>query len=165
VKNSGATCVDVWLTPQDQAAFVNEMHNLGDSFTVLGNDETSADNTFAKLAGANANGMYSAVLTAFYRPNAKVKAFQSSYQKQFGVAATPFAALSYDAVFMLAQAIKAGKSTSATSIQTQLNKISNYPGLTGSLTFTPQQHVTINAAQLTLVRYDTSKQAWEPAGT
>ena len=40
IKSSGADCVDVWLTPQDEAAFVNEMHSLGDSFTVLGNDET-----------------------------------------------------------------------------------------------------------------------------
>jgi ABC-type branched-subunit amino acid transport system substrate-binding protein len=163
IKASGATCVEVWLTPQDEAAFVNEVHSLGDHFTVLGNDETSADNTFAKLAGGNADGMLSAELTAAYQPNAQVKAFAAAYQKEFGVATTPFAELSYDAIFMLAQAIKAGNSTSATSIQTQLNKISGYAGLTGSLTFTPQQHVTINAAQLTLVKYDAASKAWQPA--
>ena len=162
IKKSGASCVDVWLTPQDEAAFVNEMHSLGDHFTVLGNDETSADNTFAGLAGANANGVLSAVLTAAYAPNARVKAFAAAYKKQFHIATTPFAELSYDAVFMLAKAIEAGKSTSPTSIQKQLNHISNFPGLTGSLTFTPQQHVTINAAQLTLVRYSTAKKAWLP---
>jgi ABC-type branched-subunit amino acid transport system substrate-binding protein len=164
IKSSGATCVEVWLTPQDEAAFVNEVHSLGDHFTVLGNDETSADDTFAKLAGANANGMLSAELTAAYQPNARVKAFAAAYQQKYGVATTPFAELSYDAVFMLAQAIKAGNSTSPTSIQTQLNKISGYSGLTGSLTFTPQQHVTINAAQLTLVKYDASSKSWQPAG-
>jgi ABC-type branched-subunit amino acid transport system substrate-binding protein len=163
IKSSGASCVEVWLTPQDEAAFVHEMHSLGDSFTVLGNDETSADNTFAKLAGANADGVYSAELTAAYKPNARVQAFATAYQSRFNVATTPFAELSYDAVFMLAQAIKAGNSTSPTSIQAQLNKISNYSGLTGSLTFTPQQHVTINAAQLTLVRYSTASKAWETA--
>lgn len=163
IKKTGATCVDVWLTPQDQAAFVNEMHSLGDHFTVLGNDETSADNTFASLAGANANGMLSAVLTAAYKPNAKVRAFAAAYKKKFHIATTPFAELSYDAVFMLAKAIEAGKSTSPTSIQKQLNRIHNYPGLTGSLTFTPHQHVTINAGQLTLVRYSTAKKAWVPA--
>lgn len=163
VKKSGASCVDVWLTPQDQAAFVNEAHNLGDSFTVMGNDETSADNTFAKLAGGNADGMMSAVLTTAYRPNAKVKQFASDYQQRFGVASTPFAELSYDAVFMLVRAIKAGNSTSPQAIQEQLNRISGYPGLTGSLTFTSTQHVTINAAQLTLVSYSTAKKAWEPA--
>lgn len=164
IKASGAQCVDVWLTPQDQATFVNEMHNLGDSFTVMGNDETSADATFAGLAKANANGMISAELTAAYAPSPTVKAFAAAYLKQFKVATTPFAELSYDAVFMLAQAITAGQSTTPLSIQTQLNKITNYAGLTGKLTFTQQIHVTINAPQLTTVQYSTSAKAWEPVG-
>jgi ABC-type branched-subunit amino acid transport system substrate-binding protein len=164
IKSSGAKCVDVWLTPQDQATFVNEMKNLGDKFTVLGNDETSADATFAGLAKANANGMISAELTAAYAPNATVKAFAAAYLKKFKVATTPFAELSYDAVYMLAKAITAGKSTSAASIQTQLNKITNYNGLTGKLTFTKQIHVTINAPQLTSVRYSTASKSWKPIG-
>ena len=69
------------------------MHSLGDHFTVLGNDETSADNTFAGLAGANANGVLSAELTAAYAPNATVKAFAGAYLKKFHVATTPFAEL------------------------------------------------------------------------
>ncbi len=162
IKTSGATCVDVWLTPQDQATFVNEMHSLGDSFTVLGNDETSADATFAGLAGANGNGMISAELTASYAPNATVRAFAAAYLKKYKIATTPFAELSYDAVFMLAKAITAGKSTSPKSIQTQLNKITNYPGLTGKLTFTKQIHVTINAPQLTTVQYSTASKTWLP---
>lgn len=162
IKTSGASCVDVWLTPQDQATFVNEMASLGDSFTVLGNDETSADATFAGLAGANANGMISAVLTASYAPNATVKAFAAAYKKEFKIATTPFAELSYDAVFMLAKAITAGKSTSPASIQKQLNKITNYNGLTGKLTFTKQIHVTINAPQLTTVSYSTASKSWVP---
>jgi branched-chain amino acid transport system substrate-binding protein len=163
IKTSGATCVDVWLTPQDEAAFVNETHSLGDHFTVLGNDETSSDTTFAGLAGANANGVLSAELTASYAPDAPVKAFAAAYLKQFHVVTTPFAELSYDAVFMLAKAIDAGHSTSPTSIQTQLNSIHNYPGLTGNLSFTAQVHVTIQAAQLTLVRYSTASHSWAPA--
>ena len=163
VKSSGADCVDVWLTPQDEAAFVNEMHSLGDSFTVLGNDETSADATFAHLANGNANGVLSAELTASYAPDPAVKAFAAAYLKQFHVATMPFAELSYDAVFMLARAITAGHSTSPTSIQQQLNSIRGYKGLTGDLSFTKQVHVTINASQLTLVRYSTAKHAWEPA--
>jgi len=164
IKASGAKCVDVWLTPQDQATFVNEAHNLGDSFTVLGNDETSADATFAGLAKANANGMISAELTAAYAPNATVKAFAAAYLKQFKVTTTPFAELSYDAVYMLAQAITAGKSTAPASIQAQLNKITNYNGLTGKLTFTKQIHVTINAPQLTTVKYSTASNSWKPLG-
>jgi branched-chain amino acid transport system substrate-binding protein len=163
IKSSGATCVDVWLTPQDEAAFVNEMHSLGDKFTVLGNDETSSDATFAGLAGANANGVLSAELTAAYAPGASVKSFAAAYKNEFHLTTTPFAELSYDAVFMLAKAIEAGHSTSPTSIQSQLNSIHGYKGLTGDLSFTKQVHVTINASQLTLVKYDTASHSWVPA--
>lgn len=163
IKSSGADCVDVWLTPQDEAAFVNEMHSLGDKFTVLGNDETSADTTFSGLAGANANGVLSAELTAAYRPDATVRAFAAAYKKKFHLTVTPFAELSYDAVFMLAKAITAGHSTAPASIKKQLNSIHGYKGLTGDLSFSPQVHVTINAQQLTLVKYSTASKAWEPA--
>lgn len=160
IKKSGADCVDVWLTPQDDAAFVNEMHSLQDHFTVLGNDETCATTIFVHLAGTNATGMYCAELTASYSPSKKVKAFEKAYKKEFHVAATPFAELEYDAVFMLATAIKTGKSTSPKAIQKQLNNIKNFPGLTGKLTFNSQKHVTITAPQLTLVKYNTSKHKW-----
>jgi hypothetical protein len=50
IKAAGLKCVVVWLTPQDQAAFVQDLHSVGYEATVFGNDETNADDTFAKLA-------------------------------------------------------------------------------------------------------------------
>jgi ABC-type branched-subunit amino acid transport system substrate-binding protein len=63
---------------------------------------------------------------------------------------------------MLKQAIEKGKSTEPLSLQKQLNSISNFDGLTGKLTFTQQQHTTINKDQLTLVKFSTSSNKWEP---
>lgn len=162
IKASGADCVDVWLTPQDQASFVQEANSLGATFTYFGNDETSADSTFSDLAKDQAKGMISALLTTEVNPSAKLTAFQAKYKSTFNVASTPFAELSYDAVYMLKQAIEAGKSTEAASIQKQLNKITNYDGLTGSLSFTPQQHTTINKEQLTIVSFDPTTNSWQP---
>jgi ABC-type branched-subunit amino acid transport system substrate-binding protein len=162
IQDAGADCVDVWLTPQDQAAFMQVAKSVGAKFTFFGNDETDADATFSGLAKADGNGMISALLTTEVHPTAKLTAWQARYKARFHVDATPFAELSYDAVGIVAQAIKAGKSTSASSLKTQLNKITNFPGLTGSLTFTAQQHTTINASQLTLVKYDSAKDAWVP---
>ncbi|HEX7405644.1 MAG TPA: ABC transporter substrate-binding protein, partial [Candidatus Nanopelagicaceae bacterium] len=145
IQATGADCVDVWLTPQDQAAFMQVSNSVKAKFTFFGNDETDADPTFSSLAKADGNGMISALLTTEVHPTAKLKAFQKKYKARFKVASTPFAELSYDAIGILAQAINAGKSTAAKSLQTQLNKIKNFPGLTGSLSFTKQQHTTINA--------------------
>lgn len=162
IQAAGADCVDVWLTPQDQAAFMQVASSVNAKFTFFGNDETDADPTFSGLAKAQGDGMISALLTTEVHPTAKLKAFQAKYKARFGVASTPFAELSYDAVGILAKAIKAGNSTSSASLKTQLNKITNFPGLTGSLTFTAQQHTTINADQLTLVKYNSAKDAWVP---
>jgi len=163
IKQSGADCVDVWLTPQDQAAFMQVAANVGANLTVLGNDETCADTTFSGLAKAQGDGMICAQLSSDVNPSSRLQKFRDDYKAKFKTDATPFAELSYDAVYILKQAIEAGKSTDPTTLQEQLNKISGYDGLTGSLTFNEQQHTTITADQLTVVKYDAKSDAWVPA--
>lgn len=162
IKSSGADCVVVWLTPQDTAAFVQSMHSAGDNFTIIGNDEINADNTFAKLAGSQANGVIGAMLTSQLTPSPALKTFQQRYQQQFGVAATPFAEANYDAVMLLAQVIKQTGSTSPAALQKALDSVSNFSGLIGTFSFTPQNHATITASQLTTVKYNAAKSAWLP---
>lgn len=162
IKTSGASCVEAWLTPQDQATFVNEMKSLGDNFTVMGNDETNSDTTFAGLAGANANAVVSASLKNIVKPTAADRAYNAAYLKQFKIQPTVWGEVMYDAVFILAKAITKGKSTSPKALKTQLNKISNYVGLTGTLSFTPKQHTTINGPQFTAVQYSTTTSQWTP---
>jgi branched-chain amino acid transport system substrate-binding protein len=163
IKSAGADCVVVWLTPQDTAAFVQAMHSAGDNFTVLGNDEINADNTFSNLAGSQANGAIGAVITSQLSPSAALKDFTKRYQAQFHVAATPFAEATYDSVKMLAQVIKDnGGKTDPKSLQAGLNGVKNFPGLTGTLTLSPMKHATIDEGQLTAVKYDASKKQWVP---
>ena len=46
IVDSGASCVEVWLTPGDEAAFMQEIASLGiDDLIVLGNDVTNADSS------------------------------------------------------------------------------------------------------------------------
>lgn len=163
IKSAGADCVVVWLTPQDTAAFVQAMHSAGDSFTVLGNDEINADNTFASLAGSQADKAIGAVITSQLTPSAALKDFMKRYQAEFHVAATPFAEATYDSVKMLAQVIKDnGGKTDPQSLQKGLNSVTNFPGLTGTLTLSAQKHATIDASQLTTVQYDAAKKQWLP---
>jgi branched-chain amino acid transport system substrate-binding protein len=163
IKESGADCVDVWLTPQDQAAFMQVADNVGADLTVFGNDETCADTTFSGLAKAQGDGMICAQLTTDVNPSERLSKFRDAYKAEFDVDATPFAELSYDAIYILKQAIEAGKSTEAADLQAQLNSITDFDGLTGSLTFTEDQHTTITADQLTVVSYDAASDAWVAA--
>ena len=160
LKAAGIKCVDVWLTPQDQAAFVQDLHTLGYEATVFGNDETNADDTYTNLAGDLANGTISATLTSGLHPSPELQAFRDEYAKKFNVASTPFAETSYDSIMMLAQVITKANSTKATDLQKEFNNTSNFKGITGNLGFTEQEHITITPDQITLVKYDAASKKW-----
>jgi len=165
IVDSGASCVDVWLTPGDEAAFVQEIDSLGiDDLIVMGNDVTNADATFTDLAGAQGDGMVSALLTTDVYPNDRLLEWQGQYRDKFdGLEPGPFAELSYDAVYILKQVIEdADGATDPESIRAGLNKLTNFEGLTGSLSFTDQIHTTINKEQLTMVQWNVDSKKWEP---
>jgi ABC-type branched-subunit amino acid transport system substrate-binding protein len=160
IKDKGIKCVDVWLTPQDQAAFVQDLHSLGYEATVFGNDETNADDTFAKLAGDLADGMITATLTSGLHPSPELTSFREEYKSKFSVESTPFAETSYDSIMMLKQVIENAKSTEPKALQAEFNKTSGFKGITGDLGFTEKDHITITAAQVTLVKYDAKAKQW-----
>jgi branched-chain amino acid transport system substrate-binding protein len=160
IKEAGLKCVDVWLTPQDQAAFVQDLHSVGYEATVFGNDETNADDTFANLAGNLADGVISAALTSGLHPSPELKEFRESYRKNFNLESTPFAEGSYDSIMMLAQVITKANSTAPLALQKEFNNTTGFKGITGDLSFSPQKHVTITADQVTLVKYNAAKKEW-----
>jgi ABC-type branched-subunit amino acid transport system substrate-binding protein len=160
LKAKGIKCVDVWLTPQDQAAFVQDLHSLGYQAMVFGNDETNADDTYSKLAGDLADGTISATLTSGLHPSPELQAFRDEYKKKFNVESTPFAETSYDSIMMLAQVITNAKSTKPADLQKEFNNTSGFKGITGDLGFTEQAHITITPDQITLVKYDAASKTW-----
>ena len=71
-----------------------------------------------------------------------IKAFMASYNETYGHAPeNAFAALGYDAVKLLADAIERAGSTDATDIQQALLATEDFPGITGSITFGDDQHI------------------------
>jgi branched-chain amino acid transport system substrate-binding protein len=160
IKAAGIKCVDAWLTPQDQAAFVQDLHSLGYQATVFGNDETNADNTYASLAGDLADGTITATLTSGLYPSPELKAFREAYAKRFNLESTPFAETSYDSIMMLAQVITKANSTEPEALQKEFNNTQGFKGITGDLGFTEKNHITITPDQLTLVKYDAAAKQW-----
>jgi hypothetical protein len=61
---------------------------------------------------------------------------------------------------MLAQVIKDAKSTKPADLQKGFNAVQGFKGITGDLGFTEKNHITINAEQLTLVKYDAASKQW-----
>jgi branched-chain amino acid transport system substrate-binding protein len=159
-KAAGIKCIDAWLTPQDQAAFMQDLHSAGYNATVFGNDETNADDTFSKLAGDIADGTISAVLTSDLHPSPELTAFRDEYKKRFNIDTTPFAETSYDSIMILAQVVNDAKSTKPADLQKGFNSVKGFKGITGDLGFSEKNHITINAEQLTLVKYDAASKQW-----
>jgi branched-chain amino acid transport system substrate-binding protein len=165
IKNSGAKCVDVWLTPQDQATFVTTMNHLGDHFTVLGNDNMTQLDVFQKLAGKYANGALAPQLTSVVKQTPAIVAFNKAFKAKYHLTASVNAYGAYEGVLILAKAIEMAKSTSPASIQSAMNKIKNFHGILGSISYSPQEHTAIQAGQLTLVRWSSAGQKWIPVFT
>ncbi|HEX5014325.1 MAG TPA: ABC transporter substrate-binding protein [Candidatus Limnocylindrales bacterium] len=164
INDAGADCVDVWLTPQDQANFISEARSLGATFTVYGNDETNADTTFSDLAGDAADGYVAAEITTRLNPAQALLDFRKTYKDKFKVDATPFAELSYDAAKVLKDVAEKAKSTEPAKLQAEFNKVTDFPGLFGPLTFTEQRHATLDAEHLTIVVFDKGSKEWKPEG-
>ena len=61
---------------------------------------------------------------------------------------------------MLKQVIENAKSTEPKALQAEFNKTQGFKGITGDLGFTEKDHITITAAQITLVKYDTAAKGW-----
>jgi branched-chain amino acid transport system substrate-binding protein len=162
IKASGADCVVVWLTQQDTARFVQTLKTTGVKLTVLGNDEMNADNTFASLAGKDADGAIGAELTTQLHPTKALISFQKRYKKMFHIDATPFAVANYDAIMLVGKLIKKIGSTDATKLQAALNSVRNYKGLQGTVNFSKQNHATVTEANLTLTKYDYATKTWKP---
>jgi ABC-type branched-subunit amino acid transport system substrate-binding protein len=161
IKDSGADCVVVWLTPQDTARFAQTVKSTGVKLKVLGNDEINADNTFASLAGNAADGAVGAMLKTDLHPNAAVKSFRARYKKRFHIASTPFAVANYDAIMMLAALIKKTGSTDPEKLQDAFDSVKNFKGLQGTVSFSKQNHATITTKQLALVQYDAKSKTWK----
>lgn len=115
---------------------VKEARRLKLKPVFMGGDATN-DPTLLKTAGEAADGMFitTAPLPQFL---SGAKTFVEDYTKEFGHGPGPYSAYEYDAIGVLANAIKRAKSTGPAALNAALAKTRNYQGITGSITFDPK---------------------------
>jgi branched-chain amino acid transport system substrate-binding protein len=71
-----------------------------------------------------------------------IKKFIAAYSKEYGhEPENAFAALGYDAMYLLADAIKRAGSTDAQAIKKAIEETKAYPGITGAISFSADAHV------------------------
>jgi branched-chain amino acid transport system substrate-binding protein len=161
LKSSNAQCVYIGLDPEDDGSFVVNMHNTGVHVKyVIGGDTMLATDTYTSLAGSLANGTYSVGEKAVVTPSATDQAFVSAYQAQFHLAPVIYGYAAYDGVMMLAEAIKKAGSTTNTAILDQLNHMSTFQGVMGSVSLSTSAHCTDSTATTIMEQYSTGTKAW-----
>ena len=128
--------------PDDIGRIVKQLRTAGLNLPIVGGDGYDTP-LLVQVAGAAADNTYfttHAFLDAQLGTPA-VQQFIADYQAEYGSAPdTAFAALAYDAVMLIANAIERGDSAKQKAIPEALEGIEGFAGVTGSITFGPGAH-------------------------
>lgn len=111
---------------------LKEAKQLGLKFTMMGGDANN-DPTLIKTAGSAASGamMTTAPLAQFL---SSAKGYVDAYQSAYGTSPGPYSTYEYDAVGVVAQAIRNAHSTTPGKITAALKSVS-YKGISGDFHF------------------------------
>lgn len=129
IKGSNPDGLLIWGLARESALALRQAREIGMNIPAFGGDGM-APNAFIDLAGTSAEGV---VLTFPFNPlnpSERAKQFLSDYRRAFGMEADSFSAHGFDAMTILAQAIK-NSNGDGVSIRDALSKISVYEGVTG----------------------------------
>lgn len=128
------------------AAFYSETGMIAQQMKQLGYDIPMAglssiyNEELIKLAGEAVEGTY--LTTNFFPndPSQEVQNFISAFKAEYSTDPDQFAAVAYDTMGMMIEAIRA-VGTERTAIRDELAKMKDYPGVTGNITFNEDRDV------------------------
>jgi branched-chain amino acid transport system substrate-binding protein len=98
--------------------------------------------TLLEVAGKAAEGCFFSNQFSADDPSSVVQDFGKLYQQKFGNRPDNFAALGYDAVRVVLDAIKRAGSTSSTAIRDALAQTENFPGVSGEITIDTKRNAS-----------------------
>jgi len=129
--------------PYNVGPVVKQLREAGLTGPVVGGDGYDTPD-LVKVAGDTAENVYFSTHALMDKDNGTdgIKKFITAYNTEFGHdPENAFAALGYDAVYLLVDAIKRAGSTDPKAIQAALLETKDLPGITGTISFTNGSHV------------------------
>lgn len=129
----------VFIAGQDEQAalLISELRKRGITVPVLGSDALATP-VFLEKGGRAVEG---AVLAASFHPEApdpEVRAFNRAFQARYGKLPDSGAALAYDAVRVLAHAMRQAQSTDPEKVAAAMHGLTDFKGVTGVFRFDAQ---------------------------
>jgi len=117
----------------DSARIIKLAREKGIEIPFLGGD--GWDDLMFKIAGDALHECFYTVQWHKNSTNPHSRAFVKAWEKRFGTVESAWIAPSYDAVMLLADAIKRAGSTKPSSIRKALEETNHFKGVTGDITF------------------------------
>jgi branched-chain amino acid transport system substrate-binding protein len=135
LKNAGSQCIVIWGVGFAPAVIVKNWNQLGLNKTIkLMGGAGMGSYKMIKLLGDAGDGLLFNTVLNYGDPNAKEKAFIAAYQKKFKTIPPTFAAVGYDAAYLLAEAIKKAKGD-ASKLSEAVYTIDGFKGVQGTFSF------------------------------
>jgi branched-chain amino acid transport system substrate-binding protein len=116
------------------ALFIAVARAAGIKVPILGGDAMSSP-ALMSVSGAAAEGT---IVGSFFHPDeprTEVRRFAQSFRKRYGAAPDVGSAVGYDAVRLLAHAMRQAHSSVPNDVARALHEIRDWPGVTGAFTF------------------------------
>ena len=158
IKGASPDVLVVWGTNPGPALAAKNMKQLGMTIPYVGSHGI-ANQTFIKLAGDAAEGVVFPagrllVPSSITDPNQKAVTdkFIADYKAKYNAAPNPFAGYAFEAVTLLADAIKRAGSTDAAAIQAALDSTTGFAGPDGIYTYTKTDHDGLKASDMIMVK-------------
>jgi branched-chain amino acid transport system substrate-binding protein len=126
-----------------------QSRELGMAVTLLGGDGFEAPQLL-EIGGAALEGTYYSTHFAVENAGDASRGFVEAFRARFGTAPNGLAALTYDAVRLVADAVRRAGSTDHAAVRRALAATRGFPGVTGMTTINAQRDADKDAAIITI---------------
>ena len=133
----------------EAALIAKEARQLGIKSVLVGGDGWDGA-SLIPVGGKAIEGAYFSNHFSVEDKSPAVQDFVSKYKQKYNVAPDAFAALGYDAVKLLADAITRAGGTDPQKLRDAIASTKNFPGVSGTITINPERNATKSAVILTI---------------
>jgi branched-chain amino acid transport system substrate-binding protein len=149
IRSAGPDVVYVPGYYGEVGVIANQTKQLGIKAPLLGGDGWDAPQLW-KLGGDALNGDYISNHYSVDDPSPAIQKFVADYKQRFNEAPDALAALGYDAMRVLADAIKRAGTTDSAKLRDAIAQTQNFPGVTGAITLDKDRNAVKPAVVLKL---------------
>jgi branched-chain amino acid transport system substrate-binding protein len=150
VKAAGADTILIYTAAPSAGILVRQVHQLAAGTHLIGTTGIVSDN-FLKVTGKDGDGVYADMDLDRTYPNAVQRKLLAAYRSAYNAGANNFASFAWDAVHLVAYALRTAKSTEGDKLVSALEAMKPYTGTTGTYKFTATDHNGFNAQDIRIV--------------